>query len=168
MSTETTNKKIKIDNGTTFGRTYTDKAVDELLKNVGGGSSILSKNGTFVRKEEGTIINTISLSSEEVIKIRNGEINIIYGNYEFEVGSTSPYKVVFASKMDNMYIYSYTDIMDENSETTIFDFQLVITEGTVVLYIINTTRPSIPNLPSDALSKTYTLKSINGTLTWVE
>ena len=37
MSTETTNKKIKIDNGTTFGRTYTDKAVDELLKNVGGG-----------------------------------------------------------------------------------------------------------------------------------
>lgn len=36
MSTETTNKKIKIDNGTTFGRTYTDKAVDELLKGVGG------------------------------------------------------------------------------------------------------------------------------------
>ena len=35
MSTETTNKKIKIDNGTTFGRTYTDKAVDELLKNAG-------------------------------------------------------------------------------------------------------------------------------------
>lgn len=34
MSTETTNKKIKIDNGTTFGRTYTDKAVDELLNNV--------------------------------------------------------------------------------------------------------------------------------------
>lgn len=28
MSTETTNKKIKIDNGTTFGKTYTDKAID--------------------------------------------------------------------------------------------------------------------------------------------
>lgn len=38
MSTETTKKKIKIDNGTTFGRTYTDKAVDELLKNVGGSA----------------------------------------------------------------------------------------------------------------------------------
>lgn len=36
MSTETTKKKIKIDNGTTFGRAYTDKAVDELLKGVGG------------------------------------------------------------------------------------------------------------------------------------
>lgn len=44
MSTETTNKKIKIDNGTTFGRTYTDKAVDELLKNVGGGSGIGTLN----------------------------------------------------------------------------------------------------------------------------
>lgn len=41
MSTETTNKKIKIDNGTTFGRAYTDKAIDELLKNVGGGLPII-------------------------------------------------------------------------------------------------------------------------------
>lgn len=286
MSTETTNKKIKIDNGTTFGRTYTDKAVDELLKGVGGsggvsvieltdkngtiastqlgeinanpqnfafkyngkillftradsttyqycnnttnssennvmtastlltitsstgaytiaeevhnvvansihpanggdltniqvgskvysipsggGSSILSKNGTFVRKEEGTIINTISLSSEEAIKIKNGEINIIYGEYEYEVGGRSPYKVDFNAKIDNMYIYANTDIIDENNETTIYNFQLVITEETAVLYIINTTQPSIPNLPSDASSKTYTLKSINGTLTWVE
>lgn len=31
MSTETTNKKIKIDNGTTFGRTYTDKVIDAKL-----------------------------------------------------------------------------------------------------------------------------------------
>ena len=31
MSTETTNKKINIDNGTTFGKTYTDKAIDEKL-----------------------------------------------------------------------------------------------------------------------------------------
>ena len=168
MSTETTNKKIKIDNGTTFGRTYTDKAVDELLKNVGGGSSILSKNGTFVRKEEGTIINTISLSSEEAIKIKNGEINIIYGEYEFEVGSTSYYKVDFFSKMNNMYIYSNTNITDENNETTIYNFQLVLTEETAVLYIIKITHPSISTLPSDASTKTYTLKAINGVLTWVE
>ena len=31
MSTETTKKKIKIDNGTTFGRTYTDKVIDAKL-----------------------------------------------------------------------------------------------------------------------------------------
>ena len=47
MSTETTNKKIKIDNGTTFGRTYTDKAVDELLKNVGGVIELTGESGTI-------------------------------------------------------------------------------------------------------------------------
>ena len=60
MSTETTNKKIKIDNGTTFGRTYTDKAVDELLKNVGGGGGIsvielTDKNGTIASAQLGKI-----------------------------------------------------------------------------------------------------------------
>ena len=59
MSTETTNKKIKIDNGTTFGRTYTDKAVDELLKNVGGsGTSVIEltdKNGTIASAQLGKI-----------------------------------------------------------------------------------------------------------------
>ena len=59
MSTETTNKKIKIDNGTTFGRTYTDKAVDELLKNVGGGGisviELTDKNGTIASAQLGKI-----------------------------------------------------------------------------------------------------------------
>lgn len=49
MSTETTNKKIKIDNGTTFGRTYTDKAVDELLSEIdsGGGVKIIDISKTW-------------------------------------------------------------------------------------------------------------------------
>lgn len=49
MSTETTNKKIKIDNGTTFGRTYTDKAVDELLSGIdsGGGAKIIDISNTW-------------------------------------------------------------------------------------------------------------------------
>ena len=55
MSTETTNKKIKIDNGTTFGRTYTDKAVDELLKNVGGGGDIWLNISPYVNSETMTI-----------------------------------------------------------------------------------------------------------------
>ena len=51
MSTETTNKKIKIDNGTTFGKTYTDKAIDAKLPtdliasanklSLGAGNSVL-------------------------------------------------------------------------------------------------------------------------------
>lgn len=35
MSTETTHKKIEINDGTTYGNVYTDKAVDELLKGIG-------------------------------------------------------------------------------------------------------------------------------------
>ena len=53
MSTETTNKKIKIDNGTTFGRTYTDKAVDELLKNVGGGGLRIVEPTNYVKDTSG-------------------------------------------------------------------------------------------------------------------
>ena len=131
-------------------------------------STILRKDATFVSKEEGTIVNTISLSSEEYNKIKNGKISIIYGVFEYDVGSTSNYTVQFNSKIENMYIYSYTDINDENNETEIVLFQLVITEESASLYKIMTTQPSIPALPSDASTKTYTLKAINGTLTWVE
>ena len=132
------------------------------------GSSILRKDATFVSKEEGTIINTISLSSEESIKIRNGEINIIYGEYDFEVGGHSLYKVDFTGKLDNMYIYGNTDIVNENNETDIFNFQLVLNENTCLLYIIKTISPSIPTLPSDASTSTYVLKAVNGTVQWVK
>ena len=40
MSTETTKKKIKIDNGTEFARVYTDKEVDNKLSSIGGGSDL--------------------------------------------------------------------------------------------------------------------------------
>ena len=75
MSTETTNKKIKIDNGTTFGRTYTDKAVDELLKNVGGegGISVIEltdKNGTIAS----TQLSKINANPQNFAFKYNGKI----------------------------------------------------------------------------------------------
>ena len=65
MSTETTNKKIKIDNGTTFGRTYTDKAVDELLKNVGGGSEI--KNVVINEEQFSWDISQVNAETDKLI-----------------------------------------------------------------------------------------------------
>ena len=63
MSTETTNKKIKIDNGTTFGKTYTDKAIDAKLPtdliasanklSLGVGNSVLG-NGVNLVAEKST------------------------------------------------------------------------------------------------------------------
>ena len=58
MSTETTNKKIEIDDGTTFGRVYTDKAVDELLKN----RNLIEINGSSFTGE-------IKLDSTNLIKL---------------------------------------------------------------------------------------------------
>ena len=133
----------------------------------GGGSNILRKDGTFVRKEaDGTIINTISLSSEESTKIRNGEITTIYGVFNGETGSISDYKVDFTKIIDNMYIYANTDINDASNETTMVTFQLVLTEETASLYRMKITHPSIPALPTDAASKTYTLQTVNGVSTW--
>ena len=75
MSTETTNKKIKIDNGTTFGRTYTDKAVDEMLKNVGGEGGIsvielIDKNGTIAS----TQLSKINANPQNFAFKYNGKI----------------------------------------------------------------------------------------------
>ena len=84
MSIETTNKKIKIDNGTTFGRTYTDKAVDELLKNVGGGGKLegftIDVSDTYnpeTKEFSGT------LTDEQWSKIQNEQIywiGVVYIN----------------------------------------------------------------------------------------
>ena len=172
MSTETTNKKIKIDNGTTFGRTYTDKAVDELLKNIGGGSGgsgILRKDGTFVGKDGGVVANTISLSSAEYNRIKNGEINIIYGECKLDANVVSNYKVVFDYiNNGDMYNYEYTDVIVEDNRILISDYQLTITAESAFLAIMTTTQPRIPTLPSDSSTKTYALKVVNGVLTWVE
>lgn len=75
MSTETTNKKIKIDNGTTFGRTYTDKAVDELLKGV-GGSDVVTINCTNEQAESFINNRQITFTEEQFNIIKN--INYSY------------------------------------------------------------------------------------------
>ena len=84
MSTETTNKKIKIDNGTTFGRTYTDKAIDAKLPtdliatakklSLGAGNTALGNGvnldgftydeATKTLKASGGGITTANVSSE--------------------------------------------------------------------------------------------------------
>jgi hypothetical protein len=90
MSTETTNKKIKIDNGTTFGRTYTDKAIDELLKNAGGKLDIVKVTydttnskvtADIANKPDGTYVGDI------ILKTDDGEINLGTKIGLIEIGS---------------------------------------------------------------------------------
>lgn len=194
MSTETTKKKIKIDNGTTFGRTYTDKAVDELLKNV-GSSGIPTANVNL----ETSQLDTSSLTDKDnyiIASMADGEGNISYTplqtyffnegyfNKEVKMQTTSS---DFRLSLTNVSFQSYnnytlnakstnvdfTSSLDSaNTWTKLGDIKYIAIEEQNALtgeaehkYLeIN----NIPTLPSDASSKTYTLKAINGVLTWVE
>ena len=77
MSTETTNKKIKIDNGTTFGRTYTDKAVDERLQG-------LVSTATFTpvkEKANNSLQKPSGLTKTKLVGVgTNGQENIEIGD----------------------------------------------------------------------------------------
>lgn len=77
MSTETTNKKIKIDNGTTFGRTYTDKAIDERLQG-------LVSTATFTpvqEKANNSLQKPTGLTKTELVGVgANGQENIEIGD----------------------------------------------------------------------------------------
>lgn len=77
MSTETTNKKIKIDNGTTFGKTYTDKAVDERLQG-------LVSTATFTpvkEKANNSLQKPSGLTKTELVGVgTNGQENIEIGD----------------------------------------------------------------------------------------
>jgi hypothetical protein len=84
MSTETTNKKIKIDNGTTFGRTYTDKAVDELLKGVGGAKIIKGYLSGFTTYQKGKAEYDITMDSS-VTYDGTPKIFAVYTNNTYSV-----------------------------------------------------------------------------------
>ena len=77
MNTETTNKKIKIDNGTTFGKTYTDKAVDERLQG-------LVSTATFTpvqEKANNSLQKPAGLTKTELVGVgTNGQENIEIGD----------------------------------------------------------------------------------------
>lgn len=84
MSTETTNKKIKIDNGTTFGRTYTDKAVDELLKGVGGAKIIKGYLSGFTTYQKGKAEYNITMDSSTIYD-GTPKILAVYTNNTYSV-----------------------------------------------------------------------------------
>lgn len=77
MSTETTNKKIKIDNGTTFGRTYTDKAVDEKLQGF-----VSTATFTPVKeKADNSLQKPAGLTKTKLVGVgTNGQENIEIGD----------------------------------------------------------------------------------------
>ena len=141
MSTETTNKKIKIDNGTTFGKTYTDKAIDAKLPtdliasanklSLGVGSTALG-NGvnldgftyddatkTLKASVGGGGISVIELTDKNgtIASTQLGEINANPQNFAFKYNG----KILLFTSADSttyQYCNNTTSSSDNNVMTT--------------------------------------------------
>ena len=151
MSTETTNKKIKIDNGTTFGRTYTDKAVDAKLPtdliasanklSLGVGNAPLGSGvnlsgftydeatKTLKASGGGGSISVIELTGESgtIASAQLGEINANPQNFAFKYNG----KILPFTKVDStthQYCNNTTNSSDNNVMTT--SVLLTITSST--------------------------------------
>ena len=108
MSTETTKKKIKIDNGTEFAKVYTDKQTDSKLTakqdKLVSGTNIKTINGNSILGSGDLTISAdkvFSIPIEQVITLEEiVELNALMTN---EKGST---KVVFGS------LYDFDDVFN--------------------------------------------------------
>lgn len=195
MSTETTNKKIKIDNGTTFGRTYTDKAVDELLKNAGGGGKPLLdlspyyNSATNIVSQEGMSLLSNKILNNEIVGISLGSelscmlLDGIYGTtIDFLSRVIGEYgrRVKVSIAMEDGKVSQKTEYASLTLPSTSPSSQVIpsittsneqqnltIGDGLTIENGVLKTN-NIPDLPSDANTKTYVLKSVNGVLTWSE
>lgn len=151
MSTETTNKKIKIDNGTTFGRTYTDKAVDAKLPtdliasanklSLGVGNAPLGSGvnlsgftydeatKTLKASGGGGSISVIELTDKNgtIASAQLGKINANPQNFAFKYNG----KILPFTKVDStthQYCNNTTNSSDNNVMTT--SVLLTITSST--------------------------------------
>lgn len=151
MSTETTNKKIKIDNGTTFGRTYTDKAVDEMLKNVGGKLDIVkvTYNPTnskvtadIANKPDGTYV------ADLILKMDDAEVNLGTKIGLIEIGSLVDIDSGFTFRTLSGYGY-LNDLMFLHGVGSATDTTIDITGGTPAYIPTNYTINGLVKIQSD-------------------
>lgn len=143
MSTETTNKKIKIDNGTTFGRTYTDKAIDAKLPtdliatanklSLGVGNAPLG-NGVNLdgfTYDEGT--KTLKVSGGESIPVVEGtgsttKTDGAYATYTIPEAQTSCF--IFKCDLGTAFI-SYNNVF--GTYNGYLDAEGSVTDGSLKL-----------------------------------
>ena len=127
----------------------------------------LIKNGTYVSEEGFATLNSFSFTAEEMEKINNGEIDMLIG--EFNTRNETYYYNAkkYYSGDDDMPLFicsSYTLMNGESIHYNEVQIYPSLSQGGM----ISADSPFIPELPSDASTKKYTLKAVNGTLTWVD
>lgn len=128
MSTETTKKKIKIDNGTEFARVYTDKEVDSKLTNkqdtlVSGtniktlnGQSILGSGDMPISGGGGGGVGVIELTDKNgtISSTQLGEINANPQNFTFKYNG----KILLFTKADSTN-YQYCNNITNSSDNSV-------------------------------------------------
>ena len=95
MSTETTKKKIKIDNGTEFARVYTDKEVDSKLSGLSSTDTEINLYKHFIKitgtKDTTQVIARFTIQSSNNLVVDTPEkLATLLGN-EFELGCNGIY-----------------------------------------------------------------------------
>ena len=120
MSTETTNKKIKIDNGTTFGKTYTDKAIDAKLPtdliasanklSLGVGNAPLGNGVNLDGFTYDEATKTLKVSGGESIPIIEGSLNEDYTTVTLASAPSANFILHIASLDAYIYMSSAVNI----------------------------------------------------------
>lgn len=144
-----------------------------------GSDEIVEANGTFmsVEDETGTIINTISFDNNIVQKIKEGKIKVIYGYLQnFEADNEPDYFYCTLNGIQDAqtnYPTYYYRQEGNDLDKEIFTYAISISFSdeeppyTAVLGKVKNGN-LLPSLPLDASSKTYTLRLVDGHLTWVD
>lgn len=123
MSTETTNKKIKIDNGTTFGRTYTDKAVDELLKGAGGSSvGVIKLNESQLSTFNDN--NTVTFTAEQIEILKNENISNVLLDLTAQTMLFNKYVLIEGNQFIYCILITYTPENQNNVQLYTISFDL--------------------------------------------
>lgn len=127
MSTETTKKKVKIDNGTNFAQVYTDKEIDNKLSNIsgGGGAPTLSLVDMATQKVRTTI------TESEKNNLTNGVYNqVIYtSTFDNPFDVYSPCKIIVSNGLSGAFAqFDCSPNADKTSGTiqsfTIYDYTI--------------------------------------------
>lgn len=133
MSTETTKKKIKIDNGTEFARAYTDKEVDSKLTNkqdtLVSGTNIKTLNGQSILGSGDLPVSGGGISVIELTDINGtisstqlGEINANPQNFAFKYNG----KILSFTKA-NSTTYKYCNNITNSSENNVVTTSTLLT-----------------------------------------
>lgn len=131
----------------------------------------LEKNGTLQSSENGIFMNAIFLTDEEFEKVKNGEIDTIYGKYYKDSLTSSTYTCSFSTIIDQgegelLYVFTNSSSVVENGILSTILFQCTISKSNSMLITIENEMPAIPLLPTDASGKTLSLISTNGSIGW--